>query len=675
MPLSLQSLAQKSGVRPIVASTSGTPVSDSQPTTTSPKLNLSILAKKSGVSQIKPVGDAQPSFLSKVGSALISSEKGLASTFGGALSTLTPEYKAAQNAQAGLDDMNVKLGHAIAIGKQQGKDTSRMEKLYQENTGRVFNPSDITAGAIDKTPIQVAGEAGGVGLDLLTAGSLAKGASSFKIFNAAEKAAAAKKALSGVSLASAIADNIEGTYKAAIGNKLINVAAKSVPKIAKGAAIGYGYDVSQGLQSGKSLLESAKPGVGTAVGALIPGGFAAKEAAGVISKETAPTIINSLIKPLLKDFSYGKDPGRAVAQEGIIANTFDGLIEGISRRRATIGQEIGALNQNLQGKAKLSLESAFKPIDSAMEEAAKSNNPTLLKRLQAVKEALTNNLALGKDELGQPTIVNNGPKNLKTASFDDAFKIKKDIGDLTQWTGNLTDDKLVNKALKQTYGAVKDIYNQTAKMVDKPTAQKLETLNEKYADLTSAEIAAKYRDKINARQNILSLGNKLATAGAVGTAILTGQGSLGTILAGVGGAVLDKAMGSTAVKTRIASWLAGEAPTTLERIFNANPKVRDAIYNAFTVDKSKQAKALLKRANEYMSSHAGLSIEDVTKKPGYGGLTTKLLEKLQGRDTVSKQFISDLTNSPDLKQVEKDLIRSKLEQEGNKINVTDFAKK
>jgi hypothetical protein len=55
-------------------------------------------------------------------------------------------------------------------------------------------------------------------------------------------------------------------------------------------------------------------------------------------------------------------------------------------------------------------------------------------------------------------------------------------------------------------------------------------------------------------------------------------------------------------------------------------------------------------------------------------LTTKLLRKLEGKSTVSKQFISDLTNSPDLKQVEKDLIRAKLQGKGDKINVADFGK-
>lgn len=56
------------------------------------------------------------------------------------------------------------------------------------------------------------------------------------------------------------------------------------------------------------------------------------------------------------------------------------------------------------------------------------------------------------------------------------------------------------------------------------------------------------------------------------------------------------------------------------------------------------------------------------KETGY--LSTKLLKKLEGKTEVSKQFIQDLTNSPDLKQVEKDLIRSKLGEFGIKYKET-----
>lgn len=60
---------------------------------------------------------------------------------------------------------------------------------------------------------------------------------------------------------------------------------------------------------------------------------------------------------------------------------------------------------------------------------------------------------------------------------------------------------------------------------------------------------------------------------------------------------------------------------------------------------------------------------------GFKDLSTKILEKLKGRDTVSKQFIEDLTNSGDVKQVERDLIRKFLADEPDTVNVSDFANK
>lgn len=60
---------------------------------------------------------------------------------------------------------------------------------------------------------------------------------------------------------------------------------------------------------------------------------------------------------------------------------------------------------------------------------------------------------------------------------------------------------------------------------------------------------------------------------------------------------------------------------------------------------------------------------------GFTDITTKTLEDLKGRTTVSKQYILDATNRPDLKQAERDLIRRVLQDEGDTINVADFAKK
>lgn len=60
---------------------------------------------------------------------------------------------------------------------------------------------------------------------------------------------------------------------------------------------------------------------------------------------------------------------------------------------------------------------------------------------------------------------------------------------------------------------------------------------------------------------------------------------------------------------------------------------------------------------------------------GFDDLTLTTLEKLKGRSTVSKEFISNLTNSGDLKQSERDVIREALETEGDTVNVKAFADK
>jgi hypothetical protein len=65
----------------------------------------------------------------------------------------------------------------------------------------------------------------------------------------------------------------------------------------------------------------------------------------------------------------------------------------------------------------------------------------------------------------------------------------------------------------------------------------------------------------------------------------------------------------------------------------------------------------------------------IKKFEGFSDLSTKTLEKLKGRDVVSKEFIENLTNQPDLKQNERELIREILKSEGDKVNVAVFADK
>lgn len=60
---------------------------------------------------------------------------------------------------------------------------------------------------------------------------------------------------------------------------------------------------------------------------------------------------------------------------------------------------------------------------------------------------------------------------------------------------------------------------------------------------------------------------------------------------------------------------------------------------------------------------------------GFVDVTTKTLDKLVGRGKVSKQYISDLLNAPDVRQAEKDVMRAALDESGDVVDVASYANK
>ena len=90
-------------------------------------------------------------------SPLKSGVTGFGQTIGEAIAVNTKDVKSAQESQTRLDDMNVKVGEAIIAGKKLGKDTSSLEELYKNNTGKIFNLAEI-APSTTKTTKQIIGE-------------------------------------------------------------------------------------------------------------------------------------------------------------------------------------------------------------------------------------------------------------------------------------------------------------------------------------------------------------------------------------------------------------------------------------------------------------------------------------------------------------------------------------
>jgi hypothetical protein len=285
-------------------------------------------------------------------------------------------------------------------------------------------------------------------------------------------------------------------------------------------------------------------------------------------KDFAPRLINSLIKPVNKVMSFGKDPGRAIAEEGIIADSFDDLVQKVSQRKGEIGGEIGELTNQATREGKLlDLTDAITPIDEAIQKAKKSprTNATLINRLENVKADLITN------------------RNLLGVTPDDAFIFKDDVSAITKFTDSLTDDDIVNGALTRVYGRVKGKINNAIGNKKSASGNTIEKLQEKYGDLTSAEIAAKNRDIIEKRSNVISLpANIVGIGGAILTAISTGGAAIPALLVGAGGVGLEKALSTPKVKTKVAAWLAKATPEEKKALFDAVPALRGAIINMLT---------------------------------------------------------------------------------------------
>jgi hypothetical protein len=440
-----------------------------------------------------------------------------------------------------------------ALAKQYGGTTQAVEQADPEKT-----LAEKSAGVLDMIfGGGKIGEAIGTGIGYALASPEEK---KFYDTSTPTKGQLAGSALQSAALFAPVGKIAQGLTT---GAKALGIAkgASAIGKIGSGALSGGAFDVALNLQEGKTGASALTPGLGAGIGAAIPGAGVIKNVAQRFGHDTAPRVINSLIKPLAKDFSYGKNPGRAVAESKIIANNFEELATKIREVRQATGQEIGALGKKLSTKPIVDISDSLMPLDEAMRTAASQNNPTLLSRLANVRKAITSILEPQVDDTGNIVIAEVGKRQMKGLSFQEARDVLGQIGDITQFTGNPSDDKAVNSALKQIYGAIKQETLSVADELNPALASDFRKLTEKYADLSSAEIATKYRDKILERSSLVGLSPQVAGIGTgLLTLVATGGAATPAVLAGITGAVIDKLASSPAFKTRLAALMSQKSP-------------------------------------------------------------------------------------------------------------------
>lgn len=383
-----------------------------------------------------------------------------------------------------------------------------------------------------------------------------------------------------------------------------------VARAAENAVVGGAFQASSNLANNKPITEGV--GVSSLVSGAIPlaGSAITNTGKGILNKAapTAETFINSLIKPLGKDFSYGKNPARGIINEGIVAKDINDLGQKVSQKIDVVGKEIGDVGSILdKSGVTLNLVPALDPINKAIDKAARANNTGLFNSLNNVKVALLNDLKAGVDEKGMPVITQGDAKNLITAGYNEAKQFLSDISTHTRFTGNPSDDKALNMATKQAYGITREIMNTTADKVDANLGKQIRNLNERYSDLLSANNAINHREIVLKRQNFLNLADKyslpIAVGGAVATGLITGDFTkAGAVLLSELGAIgATKVLGSTYSKTRIAQFLSKLPPAERQGILNSTPILKNW-YERVTGQSSPNESKIVKSTNNSKGS-------------------------------------------------------------------------
>ncbi len=126
--------------------------------------------------------------------------------------------------------------------------------------------------------------------------------------------------------------------------KVVTAGKSVVPRAVETGAAAAGFRAGENLSEGKPLTEDVFEAA--LIGAAFPVAAAGIKATFKPLKDKASQkFIDTLIKPRAVDRAYGKNPGKQIAQESIVAWTYDDLVKKIGLKKQEAGK---AIEQNAQ---------------------------------------------------------------------------------------------------------------------------------------------------------------------------------------------------------------------------------------------------------------------------------------------------------------------------------------
>ena len=271
----------------------------------------------------------------------------------------------------------------------------------------------------------------------------------------------------------------------------------------------------------------------------------------------------------------------------------------------------------------------------------------------------------------------------------------KGRGQVVDMAGNLVEDKgfLENFGLaKSDFAKVTDRYNELVnKGVDPTRATQIAVTyaNNRVSDplgsMKADEIQKKTIAELNLTPDEKSALNKVALFETVNTALdalnFTGIGMVEKKTLGSISKIIAKETYTVPIKNILVKNVPNITPEMAQSAAEILSNVKDpALVEKFISELDFSINKFTPKTMAAEPLAIGTKETTVAKPAvfeGYKDLSTKTLDKLVGKTTVSKQFISDLTNSSDLKQEERDVLLNALAdyKDGSSVPVKEFADK
>lgn len=429
--------------------------------------------------------------LNKIGKGIISSERKFGEDIAGALSNVLPESITGVGAlkeanQARQDTIDTAL-KGLKQAKDTGKDTKKYLDILSQASGTPITTVEDIYPALKKTGMQVAGDAAGVLLDIVTAGSLPG---------------------TGTALATGATKGF----------------APLVKEVAKGTAIGagtgYGYDVTQNLQEGQTGLEAVQPGTATLVGGALGG--AIPLASGVSStikasrqakKEQA---LLDLVSPRLTP---------SVAAETKVTNP-QGILGKISEVTPQRVKDVAEAVSNIVNPKK-----TFAQNKNLVEKAIETEATNLKNTLSTIKydgETLKSILKKDVSNIEMPELIKAGDKTVKNQAKAIINKLQTfidktitDSADLSQGLeARKLFDKYVQKEFPKAFDDVANARNILIKNARTALNQTLDTLAQNQTVSKSLKQQNLMYDALETIADKVAKG-ELRTAGEIGSNRIT----------------------------------------------------------------------------------------------------------------------------------------------------------